>query len=112
MEEPCAEGLATHSGLQVMWTRPRGCARSVDRGTCRPGIEPRNSCENPGAQAVLRAEGNTSRCDVASSGSPGVVEDPEHARTHLEREPGDPVTALERMVLLGRGGKSKDAIRR
>jgi hypothetical protein len=62
---------------------------------------------------VELAEGNTSRCaDEASSGGPGEVEDPEHVRKHLAREPGDPVTAQERMVLLGRGGKSEDAIRR
>lgn len=61
----------------------------------------------------MLVEGNTSRCDiVASSGGPGEVEDPEHARKHRAREPGDPVTALERMEHRGRGGKSKDAIRR
>jgi len=40
---------------------------------------------------MFSVEGNTSRCAVASSGGPGEVEDPEHARTHLAREPGDPV---------------------
>ena len=44
-----------------MWTRPRGRARSVDRGTRRPGIEPRNRVRLPGAEAVSGAEGNT-RC--------------------------------------------------
>ena len=39
-------------------------------------------------------------------------EDPERARMHLAREPGDPVIAHGRMVPRGRGGKSKDAIRR
>jgi len=38
--------------------------------------------------------------------------DPEHVRKHLAREPGDPVTAPGRMQPWGRGGKSKDAIRR
>jgi len=112
MEEPCAEGLATHSGLRVMWTRPRGRARSVDRGTCRPGIEPRNTFGDPGAQAVLLVEGNISRSGMASCGGPGAVEDPERARMHLAREPGDPVPAHEEMVLTGCGGKSEDAIRR
>jgi hypothetical protein len=61
----------------------------------------------------LRVEGNISRCaGEASSGGPGEVEDPERARKHPAREPGDPATALERMELQGRGGKSEDAIRR
>ena len=65
----------------------------------------------PGAQAVLKVEGNTNHPAKARGGGPGVVEDPEHAWTHLAREPGDPVTALWRMAPWGRGGKSKDATR-
>jgi len=61
---------------------------------------------------MFSVEGNTSRCAVASSGGPGEVEDPEHARTHLAREPGDPVTVPWWMEPWDRGGKSKDAIRR
>ncbi len=41
-----------------------------------------------------------------------MVEDPEHARKHFAREPGDPVIAPELMERRGRGGKSKDASRR
>lgn len=66
----------------------------------------------PGAQAFLTVEGNTNHSAKARGGGPGAVEDPEHAWTHLVREPGDPVTASGRMVNRGRGGKSKDAIRR
>jgi hypothetical protein len=58
------------------------------------------------------AEGNTDHSAMARDGGPGVVEDPEHVRKHLAREPGDPVTAPDLMELMGRGGKSKDAIRR
>ena len=112
MKEPCAEGLATHSGPRVMWTCPRGRARSVDRGTCKPGIEPRKASIDRGTQAIILVEGNTIRCDMASSGGPGAVGDPERARMHLAREPGDPVDAHGRMVPMGRGGKSKDPIRR
>jgi hypothetical protein len=61
---------------------------------------------------MFSVEGNTSRCAVASSGGPGEVEDPVHVRTHLAREPGDPVTVPGRMGAGDRGGKSKDAIRR
>ena len=48
-----------------MRRRPRGRRRSVDRGTCRPGIEPRNQ-GNRGAQAVEYVEGNTTSSAIAS----------------------------------------------
>jgi hypothetical protein len=67
---------------------------------------------NPGAQAVLLVEGNTERSGMASCGGPGAVGDPERARMHLARDPGDPVTAHGRVVSAGRGGKSEDVIRR
>ena len=63
----------------------------------------------PGAQAVHKVEGNTNRPAMARGGGPGAVEDPLHARKHLAREPGDPVSAPGKMVPWGRGGKSKDA---
>jgi hypothetical protein len=66
----------------------------------------------PGAQAVVKVEGNTNHSARARSGGSGAVEDPEHARMHLAREPGDPGTALGRMAPWGRGEKSKDASRR
>ena len=44
---------------RVMWTRLQGRARSVDRSTRRPGIEPRNRVQVPGAEAVSGAEGHT-----------------------------------------------------
>ena len=113
MREPYAEGLATHGGPESCGRAHEDAPEALDRGTCRLGIEPRNLSRVPGAQAVGMAEGDTGHCeDRASSGGPGEVEDPEHVRKHLAREPGDPVTARERMELLGRGGKSKDAIRR
>lgn len=39
----CKEG-ANHLGPRVMRGVPRGTWRSVDRGTCELGIEPRNQC--------------------------------------------------------------------
>ncbi len=41
MKEPYGEGLATHTGPESCVWQPRGCRRSVDRGTCGLGIEPR-----------------------------------------------------------------------
>ena len=48
----------------------------------------------------------------ARGGGPGAVEDPERARMHLAREPGDPVIALRWMVPTGTRREVKDAIRR
>ncbi len=45
---------------------PRGTSRSVDRGARRPAIEPRNSLFL-GADAVIRAEGNTEGRAIASA---------------------------------------------
>ena len=70
------------------------CWRSVDRGTRRPGIEPRNGETNWGADAV---EKRGRPCPVGREtrgpAGPCGVRDPEHAWTHRDREPGDPVVA-------------------
>jgi hypothetical protein len=111
MKEPDAEGIAIHSG-------PESCghARKVVlealTGVRAGRVLSREITNVPGAYAVVSAEGFTNLPAMARDGGPGVVEDPEHVRKHLAREPGDPVTAPERMERRGRGGKSKDAIRR
>ena len=75
--------------------RPR--RRSVDRGTCRPGIEPRN--QRPGARASgspgcrrrgARRKATPEAPPPRGASGPRAVRDPEHARKHLAREPGDP----------------------
>src|SRR6266567_4763470 len=42
MRTPDIEGVAIHDGPKSCVDGPRGLWRSVDRGTCRPAIEPRN----------------------------------------------------------------------
>ena len=42
MRTPDIEGVAIHGGPESCVDGPRGRWRSVDRGTCRPAIEPRN----------------------------------------------------------------------
>src|SRR6266478_1355477 len=80
-----------------MRSRPRGRRRSVDRGTYRSGIEPRNTC--PAAQAAgtpgCRRGGGCRKAIPGAPPSQGVlgsraVRDPVHVRKHLVREPGDP----------------------
>src|SRR6266576_7242187 len=73
--------------------------RSVDRGTCGPGIQPRKFLP-PGRRRCKEKR-------KAPSGTPisrGVAEsravrDPEHVRRHLAREPGDPNSAQGRSCL-------------
>jgi RNA-directed DNA polymerase len=42
MRTPDIEGVATRDGPESCVGDPRGRRRSVDRGACRPAIEPRN----------------------------------------------------------------------
>src|SRR5436309_1320463 len=76
-----------------MRRRPQGRRRSVDRGTDRPGIEPRNE-DPPGRR---RCGGKRKAISGASPSRDApesrVVRDPVHVRTHLAREPGEPVVA-------------------
>src|SRR6266403_1620201 len=73
-----------------MRSRPRGRRRSVDKGTCGPGIQPRKNIP-PGRRRRKEMR-------KAPSGAPisrGVLEsravtDPVHVRKHLAWEPGDP----------------------
>src|SRR5713226_1741846 len=73
-----------------MRSRPRGRRRSVDKGTCGPGIQPRKNFP-PGRRRRKEMR-------KAPSGAPisrGVLEsravrDPVHVRKHLAWEPGDP----------------------
>src|SRR6202035_311030 len=86
-----------------MRSRSRGRRRSVDRGTYRSGIEPRNAC--PAAQAAgtpgCRRRGEGRKAILGAPPSQGVprsraVTDPEHERKHLARKPGDPTSVYGR----------------
>src|SRR6516164_278257 len=92
MEKSYECELATHIGPESCGSHPRGWRRSVDRGACGPGIQPRKFLPSGRRYKDKRK---------APSGTPisrGVresceVTDPVHVRRHLEREPGDPRTA-------------------
>jgi len=64
--------------------------RSVDRGTCRLGIEPRNKlssgCRPFNEVGKATTAGPEGRGTVVSR----EVRDPKHARKQPAREPGDP----------------------
>jgi hypothetical protein len=53
MKELHVEGLATHDGPESCGGAREGAAEAFDRGTCGPGIEPRNQALQ-GADAVMR----------------------------------------------------------
>src|SRR5712692_2088065 len=72
------------SGLQ-------GPRRSVDRGTCGPGIEPRKNIP-PGRRRCRRKRKAPPDASISRDASGSrAVRDPVHVRTHLVREPGGPV---------------------
>ena len=62
-----------------------------------------------GVPTPWRKRKATPRVAIARHDGPRAVRDPEHARTHLAREPGDPVLACGHTA--GRIGKSKDTRR-
>ncbi len=111
MKEPDTEGVATHSGRESCGHAREGAPEALT-GVRVGRVLSRENTNVPGAHAVVSAEGNTNHPAMARGGGPGVVEAPEHARKHLAREPGDPLSTRGRMGPTGRGGKSKDAIHR
>src|SRR5713226_2651000 len=75
---------------RVMRSCPRGWRRSVDRGTCGPGIQPRKTL-TPGRRPCRR-KGKAPSGTPISRGVPEsrAVRDPVHVPKHLAWEPGDP----------------------
>src|SRR5229473_6184300 len=73
-----------------MRSRSQGRRRSVDRGTCGPGIQPRKNI-SPGRRRCKEKRKAPSGTPI-SRGVPEsrAVRDPEHVRRHLAREPGGP----------------------
>lgn len=92
MKELYAEGLATHGDPESWAYVSREMGPSVDRGTRKLGIEPRNNqSEVPTPSSPV--EGNTRRDAKRVPERPHAVRDPMRAWNLLVREPGDPLTA-------------------
>src|SRR5919106_1944848 len=76
-----------------MRSSPRGRRRSVDRGTCGPGIQPRKTFP-PGCRRCKERRKAPPGASISRDATgPRAVRDPEHVRQHLAREPGDPLVA-------------------
>src|SRR5438445_2584197 len=78
---------------RVVRSCSQGQRRSVDRGTCGPGIQPRKKLP-PGRRRCKEKRKAPSGAPI-SRGVPEsrAVRDPVHVRRHLAREPGDPMFA-------------------
>src|SRR5438876_11227457 len=71
----------------------RGWRRSVDRGTCGPGIQPRKNLP-PGCRRCKEKRKAPLGASISRDATgPRAVRDPVHARRHLAREPGGPLGA-------------------
>src|SRR6266851_3460019 len=76
-----------------MRLRPRGRRRSVDRGACGPGIQPRKNL-TPGCRRCKEKRKAPPGASISQEATgPRAVRDPVHVRTHLAREPGNPLVA-------------------
>ena len=94
---------------KVMWTRPRGRARSVGRGTRRPAIEPRKRVRVPGAEAAFpSAESNTRHTVKARCGGTWRGRRPRACVEALCARTGRPCDLPTADGAVGRDGKSED----
>ena len=71
--------------------------RSVDRGTCRLGIEPRKRYETERRRLTFARKATPHRPTWQDLRGLGGVGDPMHARKHHGRESGDPVAGHWRL---------------
>src|SRR5437764_14872857 len=68
----------------------QGQRRSVDRGTCGPGMQPRKKLP-PGRRRCKEMRKAPSGAPISRGGLESrAVRDPVHVRKHLAWEPGDP----------------------
>jgi hypothetical protein len=108
MKEPDDEGLASHIGPESCADVRKGGGEALTGG--RVGwvlsreIAQRSGCRR--REKDRKAISCSTPAQVERG--PCAVEDPMHARTHLVREPGDPMIALGHQ---GRIAKSQDALR-
>jgi len=94
MKESYSEGIANHTGPESCVGLPQGGRRSVDRGTCGLGIQPRNQPNFRGAdrlelvwKATSRRSSKTreSGADPARSETPCTYGNSSHGNREIPR---------------------------
>jgi hypothetical protein len=81
MKESHGEGLASHTDPESCISDRKVADKAFDRGTCRPGIEPRNGNRLRGADADRSQRKATSTTSLAREVvGPRAVGGPEHVR--------------------------------
>ena len=109
MKESYREGVATRSGPESCVTVREGVGEALT-GVRAGWVLSREIDPTPGCR---RCYGKRKAIPVVSiwrdAVGPRAVRDPMHARKHLEREPGDPVSVCWEAA--DRIGKSKDTRR-
>src|SRR3989442_16002140 len=73
----------------------RGRPRSVDRGTCRPGIQPRKKRAPERRRCKEKRKAISGASPERDATELRAVRDPGHVRKHLAREPGELVVAQD-----------------
>jgi hypothetical protein len=111
MREPHVEGVATHDDPEPCIGAREDAGEALGRGTCGPGIEPRNN-HFWMSTLLQRAEDNMRPIENARWARSGAVGDPVHVRNLSAREPGDLRVARRDGVATGRVGKAKATSRR
>ena len=76
-----------------MRSRSQGRRRSVDRGTCGPGIEPRKRIPSGCRRCKGKRKAPSGASISRDALGPCAVTDPVHVRKHLAREPGESLSA-------------------
>ncbi len=112
MRELHVEGVATHDDPESCVGAREGAGEALDRGTCGPGIEPRNQAIQ-GADAVIRSgrqhapnREREARCGPARSKTPSTY------GTSMRENREISVIARGDGVAAGRVGKAKAVSRR
>ena len=112
MEEPCVEGVATHDDPESCVGVREDDGEAFDRGTCGPGIEPRNQVVR-GADAVIRGgrqHAPNRECEARCG--PARSETPSTYGTSMRENREISVVARGDGVAAGRVGKAKAVSRR
>ena len=92
MKESYVEGLAIHDDPESCGGIREDAVEAFDRGTCGPGIEPRKNMPSGCRRCKEKRKAPPGASISRDAAGPRAVRDPEHVRTRLAREPGDPVS--------------------